>query len=420
MNNDIKKVSKNTDSAPRNVASSQTVAFSHYNYISAQLPLNTTTNDLVANNIRVQATQCLKNIKSIVESIEHDMNDVLKIKIYLKETANIENDINAIDTIYAAFFQGYLPTRTIVAVSALPRDALLQMDAMISNEEGVHPQATDEMVKVKNDTEKAPKRSVSPQTIAFSHYNNISAQLLVDNDTGEIITGGVKEQTRQCLENIKAILEDIEVPLHEVVKINIAIKNLSDMADVDKVYSSYFPDSASGGYVPARTIMVASSLPMGALLQIDAVVSHEDGTSSTATEKDYDTVIKANNTDHAPKSSLSTQTVAFSDYNHLSGQLPIDPKTDKIIDGDISAQTKQCLENIKAIVESVDHVMDDVVKVTIQLRNIEDIDAVNEVYTSFFHDDLPARTVVGVTAIPMDALIQIEAIVSNAEGTPLE
>ncbi|MNT99321.1 Enamine/imine deaminase [compost metagenome] len=62
--------------------------------------------------------------------------------------------------------------------------------------------------------------------------------------------------------------------------------------------------------------------------------------------------------------------------------------------------------------------MDDIVKVNIQLKNIADINAVNEIYTSFFSSDLPARTVIGVAAIPMDALVQIDAVVSNSEGTP--
>ncbi len=64
--------------------------------------------------------------------------------------------------------------------------------------------------------------------------------------------------------------------------------------------------------------------------------------------------------------------------------------------------------------------MDDVVKINIALKNIADIDAVNEVYTTFFTSDLPARTVVGVSAIPMDALVQIDAVVSNCESTPPE
>ena len=124
------------------------------------------------------------------------------------------------------------------------------------------------------------------------------------------------------------------------------------------------------------------------------------------------------NTENAPKNSVSTQTVAFSHYNNISAQLPVDPRTGEIVAGDVKEQAGQCLKNIKAIVESVSHVMDDVVKINIQLKNISDMDAVNQVYTTFFKSDLPARTIVGVSALPMDALVQIDAVVSNGEGTP--
>ena len=418
MSDTIIKVSRNTDSAPKSSLSTQTVAFSHYNNISAQLPVRPDTKEVVANDIKAQATQCLDNIKAIVESIDHTMNDVIKINIFLKNIADFE----AVDKIYAAFFQGYLPTRTVVAVAALPMDdALVQMDAIISNGEGTHPQDPCELVKVENNTDNAPNNPASTQTVAFSHYNNISAQLPIDPKTDAIVAGGIKEQMQQCLTNIKAILENIDVPFDDIVKINISLTNLSDIDTVNEVYSTFFPDSAIArtvGYVPARTVTVASGLPMDALVQVDAVVSHGDGTPPQEIEDRHGIVIKANNTDNAPKSSLSTQTVAFSHYNHLSAQLPIDAKTGETVAGDVKAQAEQCLKNIKAIVESIDHVMEDIVKVTIQLKDIKDIDAINEVYKTFFNGDLPARTVIGVSAIPMDALVQIDAVLSNAEGTP--
>lgn len=418
MNTIIVKVSRNTDSAPKCSLSTQTVAFSHYNHLSSQLPVDPTTNEVVAGDITAQATQCLDNIKAIVHSIDHVMDDVVKITIFLKNIA----DIAAVDAVYANFFQNYLPTRTVLAVAALPMDkALIQIDAVISNGEGTHPQAPCELIKVAKNTDNAPKTSVSTQTVAFSHYNNISAQLPIDPKTGSLVTGGVKEQTGQCLKNIKAILESIDVPVDDIVKVNIYLTDLANTDAVNEVYTTFFPDSAIArtvGYMPARTISAASALPMDALVQIDVVVSHGDGTPPQAVEDRHGIVIKANNTTNAPKSSLATQTVAFSHYNNISAQLPISHASGEIVAGDITAQATQCLDNIKAIVESINHVMDDVVKVTIQLKNIADIDAVNNIYTTFFNSDLPARTVIGVSAIPMDALIQIDAVLSNAEGTP--
>ena len=418
MSNNIIKNSRNTENAPISSVSTQTVAFSHYNNISAQLPIDPKTGKIVAGDITEQAKQCLENIKAIVESIDHTMTDVVRINIFLKNIM----DIKLVNQVYATFFQSYFPTRTVLAVAALPMDdALVQMDALISNGEGTQPQAPCDLVKLVRNTENAPKSSVSTQTVAFSHYNHISAQLPVDPKTGNIVVGGVKEQAAQCLKNIKAIMEGIDVPFDDIVKINIHLTNLSDIEAVNEAYTTFFPDSSIArtvGYMPARSVVVAEALPMHALVQIDATVSHGDGTPPQVVEDRHGIVIKANNTDHAPICSLLTQTVAFSHYNNISAQLPVDTKTGKIVAGGAKEQAAQCLNNIKAIVESIKHNMDDVVKINIQLRNIADLDTVNEVYTTFFRGDLPARTTIGVSAIPMDALVQIDAILSNAEGTP--
>lgn len=408
MTGDIVKVSRNTDNAPKSTVSTQTVAFSHYNNISAQLPIDPTTGEIVVGCVKDQAKQCLKNIKAIVESIDHVMDDVVKINIFVKNIADIE----AIDEVYPAFFQSSLPTRTTVAVAALPMsDALVQMDALISNGEGTAPQAPCALIKVSRNTDNAPQGLYS-QTVAFSHYNNLSSQLPIDPTTGVLVAGGAKEQAKQCLNNIKAILESIDHVMGDIVKTTIFLKNISDIEVVNEVCAEYFPS-----YVPARTVVNAAALPMDALVQIDTAVSHGDGTPPQLPEDTRLLVIEANNTENAPQAPYS-HTVAFSHYNHVSGQLPVVPQTSEIVAGDVKAQAEQCLKNIKAIIESVDHVMDDIVKVNIQLKHIEDIDAVNEVYTTFFKGELPARTVVGVSAIPMDALVQIDAVVSNCEGTP--
>ncbi len=412
-------LARNTENAPKGIGPySQTVAFSHYNNLSAQLPIDPKSGKLVAGGIKEQAEQCFKNIKAIVDSIDHVMSDVVRITVFVK---NIK-DIDAVDEVYKTFFPTYVPARTAVAVAALPMDALVQIEALVSNGEGTIPNAPQagDLIKLTNNTENAPISALSTQTVSFSHYNNISAQLPIDPKSGRLVVGGVKEQTRQCLKNIKAILESIDVPFDDIVKINIFLKDLSDIEAVNEVYTTFFPDSAIAravAYVPARTTIAASALPMDALVQIEAVVSHGDGTPPQAVEDRHGIVIKANNTENAPKSSLSTQTVAFSHYNHLSAQLPLDPKTGDMIAGGVKEQAGQCLKNIKAILESIDHVMDDVVKVNIFLKNITDIDAVDEVYTTFFPGGVPARRTVGVSALPKDALIQVDAVVSNAEGT---
>lgn len=413
-------LARNTENAPKNIGPyAQTVAFSHYNNFSAQLPIDPKTGKLVAGGIREQALQCFRNIKAIVDSINHVMNDIVKITVFVK---NIK-EIDAVDEVYKTFFTGYLPTRTVLAVEELPMDALVQIEALLSNGEGTIPNApqSGDLIKLTNNTINAPISPLSTQTVAFSHYNNLSAQLPIDPKSGKLVTGGVKEQTQQCLKNVKAILESIDVPFDDIVKVNIFLKNLSDIEAVNEVYTTFFPDSAIArtvAYVPALTTIAASALPMDALVQIEVVVSHGDGTPPQAVEDRHGLIIEANNTDNAPKNPLSTQTVAFSHYNHLSAQLPIDPKSGKLVTGGIKEQTQQCLNNIKAIVESIDHTMADTVKINIFLKNISDIDAVDEVFAALFPNITPAKRVIGVSTLPNNALIQIDAVISNAEGTP--
>ena len=402
---------RNTVNAPKSIGPySQTVAFSHYNNLAAQLPVDPKTGEIVAGGVKAQARQCFENIKAIVESIDHVMADVVRLTVFVKNIS----DVNAVDEVFTSFFPGYVPTRTTVAVAALPMNALVQIEALVSHGEGTIPDAPQagNLIKVARNTENAPRNSFSTQTVAFSHYNNISAQLPLDPKTGEIVAGGVKEQAGQCFNNIKAILEGIDHVMDDVVRITIFAKNISDIETAKEVYTTFFP-----GYVPALTTVAVSALPMGALVQVEAVVSHGDGTPPQAVEDARNIVIEANNTDNAPKGAYS-QTVAFSHYNHISAQLPLDPKTGQMVAGGVKEQTGQCLKNIKAIVESVGHFMGDVVKINIALKNIEDIDAVDEIYTTFFPGGIPARRIIGVSALPGNALVQIDAVVSNAEGTP--
>ena len=103
---------------------------------------------------------------------------------------------------------------------------------------------------------------------------------------------------------------------------------------------------------------------------------------------------------------MGSQTVAFSHYNNLSPKLPIDPKTGNLVG-----------EDIQTIVESIGHVLEDVVKVNLYVTNVSDMPIVDEVYATFFKTATPTRRVVGVKHVPQGALIQIDVVVGNAEGT---
>ena len=93
-----------------------------------------------------------------------------------------------------------------------------------------------------------------------------------------------------------------------------------------------------------------------------------------------------------------------------SGQLPIDPATGAFAEGGIAGQTRQSLENVKAVLAAGGFTMEDVIKTTVFLKDMNDFAAMNEVYATFFTSDPPARSAVQVGKLPKDAMVEIEAI----------
>jgi 2-iminobutanoate/2-iminopropanoate deaminase len=105
-----------------------------------------------------------------------------------------------------------------------------------------------------------------------------------------------------------------------------------------------------------------------------------------------------------------SQAIQAGNFLFLSGQIPLDPKTGELVKGDIRQQTLQVLENIKGVLESQKLGMENVVKVTVFLKDIGNFNQVNEVYTTYFPSSPPARSTVEVARLPRDADIEIEAI----------
>lgn len=95
---------------------------------------------------------------------------------------------------------------------------------------------------------------------------------------------------------------------------------------------------------------------------------------------------------------------------YVSGQLPVDPATGAFAGEDIQSQTRQSLENIKAILATAGADMSSVVKTTVLLKHIADFGAMNEIYAQYFQQPFPARAAFQVGALPKDALVEIECV----------
>ncbi len=105
-----------------------------------------------------------------------------------------------------------------------------------------------------------------------------------------------------------------------------------------------------------------------------------------------------------------SQAVEANGTLYISGQVPIDPVTGKLVEGGITEQTTQALKNIRAILLAAGYTMDNVVKSTCLLSDMSDFKAMNEVYAQFYTSDQPARAAFAVKGLPLGALIEIETV----------
>ena len=117
-------------------------------------------------------------------------------------------------------------------------------------------------------TEKAPK-AVGPYSQAISTGNFLftAGQVAIDPRTGKLVEGGIKEQTRQVMENLKAILTEAAADFSKVVKTTVFLQDIKTFVDFNQVYGEYFPSEP-----PARSTFQVGALPLGAMVEIEMIV----------------------------------------------------------------------------------------------------------------------------------------------------
>jgi len=104
------------------------------------------------------------------------------------------------------------------------------------------------------------------------------------------------------------------------------------------------------------------------------------------------------------------QAVRIGNLVFTSGQIPIDPQTNGLVENEILTQTEQVMENLGAVLEAAGISFEDVIKTTVFLKNMDDFTKMNEIYQVYFRSNFPARTTVEVSRLPKDVLVEIECI----------
>jgi len=122
-------------------------------------------------------------------------------------------------------------------------------------------------------------------------------------------------------------------------------------------------------------------------------------------------------TDHAPKAiGPYSQAVRAGNTVYASGQLPVDPQTGKIVEGTVTEQTTKVLENVSAILKEAGMNSSNVVKTTVFLQDLNDFQAMNNVYAQFFNGEiLPARSTVQAAKLPLGVMVEIDFIAIDSK-----
>ncbi|MCK4841642.1 MAG: RidA family protein [Methylococcales bacterium] len=121
-------------------------------------------------------------------------------------------------------------------------------------------------------------------------------------------------------------------------------------------------------------------------------------------------------TDKAPAAiGTYSQAVKINDTVYLSGQIPLDPGTMEIVEGDITAQITRVFENLKAVAEAADGDLDDIVKLNVFLTDLSHFPIVNEIMANYFTQPYPARAAIGVSALPKAVDVEMDAIMIVTE-----
>jgi reactive intermediate/imine deaminase len=111
-----------------------------------------------------------------------------------------------------------------------------------------------------------------------------------------------------------------------------------------------------------------------------------------------------------------SQAVRAGDTVYLSGQIPLDPKTMKIVDGDFEAQARRVFDNLRAVCRAAGGDFDRVVRITVYLTDLANFAKVNEVMATYFREPYPARAAVGVSQLPRGSLVEIDAVMHLGAG----
>jgi reactive intermediate/imine deaminase len=219
-----------------------------------------------------------------------------------------------------------------------------------------------------------------------------------DPKTGEH-PEGFEAQVKQSLENLGAVLKAAGMDFSNVVNSNVYLTDIKNFQAMNQVYKKYFPKDP-----PARTTIAVPALPGGSHVEITFIAS-----THKTRKQIYPEGVKATANDLYPGAVLA------GDLLYLSGQGSRHYRTKEFPPGEFEAHVKQAMENLGASLKAGGMEFSNVVKANVYLTDMNNFQRMNDVYKTYFKADPPARTTVGVDALPGEPPIEVTFVASKAK-----
>jgi reactive intermediate/imine deaminase len=252
-------------------------------------------------------------------------------------------------------------------------------------------------------SEEPPKQSSAPRLGGILSPGILTGDTLYcagqgsrDPKTGEH-PEGFEAQVKQSLENLGAVLKAAEMKFSDVVNANVYLTDIKNFQAMNKVYKTYFPTNP-----PARTTIAVPALPGDSQVEITFIASRSKNRQYV-----YPEGVKPMPSD------LYSGGVRVGDILYLSGQGSRNYRTKEFPQGEFEAHVKQVMDNLGAVLQAAGMDFSNVVKSNVYLTDMANFQRLNDVYKSYFKTDPPARTTVGVSALPGEPPIEVSFIAAK-------
>ena len=218
----------------------------------------------------------------------------------------------------------------------------------------------------------------------------VAGQVATDAD-GNLIPGGIAEQTRKSLENLRIVLEADSMSLADVVSTKVYLSDSRYYAGMNEAYAPFFPETP-----PARATIETDLALEGSLIEIQAI-AHANGRNAEVIR------VAGEGANTRPYS----RALRVGDYLFVAGLVSQDLSDGSVVTGDIGTQTSQVLDNAKAFVEAAGFEMSDMVSSRVYLSDARDFGGMNEVYRTYFTDTPPTRATVRSRLMNTETKVEI-------------